>query len=317
MITTDLNLVKKALIEGELVAIPTETVYGLAANAFKATCVDKIFELKQRPANNPLIVHIPSLEFLSQVACEIPEIAKRLATAFWPGPLTLVLKKQVVIPDRVTAGRDTVGIRIPKHPLALKLLQQLDFPLAAPSANPFSAISPTTAVHVHNAFQDKLKFILDGGPCERGLESTIIGFENDQAVLYRHGAISLEAIEEVVGKIPVKNNNEENPEAPGMLSKHYAPKTPILLSKEIAKEVKNHSSKKLGLLLFKDSQGLDKLHQVKVLSLKGDLKEAAKKLYTSLHQLDQLDLDLILTEYFPENDLGRTINDRLKRAVKK
>lgn len=317
MITTDLNLVKKELIKGEPVAIPTETVYGLAANAFKATSVDKIFHLKQRPANNPLIVHIPSSEFLSKIACEIPESAKRLATAFWPGPLTLVLKKQKVIPDRVTAGKDTVGVRIPKHPLTLKLLKQLDFPLAAPSANPFGAISPTTAVHVSHAFQDKLKYVLDGGPCERGLESTIIGFENDQAVLYRHGAISLEAIEEIVGKIHVKNKNEESPEAPGMLSKHYAPKTPIVLSTEIAKDVKTYRLKKLGLLFFKDAQGFDKLHQVKVLSPKGDLKEAAKKLYTALHHLDQLDLDLIITEHFPENDLGRTINDRLKRAVKK
>jgi L-threonylcarbamoyladenylate synthase len=317
VITTDLNLVKKELIKGEPVAIPTETVYGLAANAFKATSVDKIFHLKQRPANNPLIVHIPSSEFLSKIACEIPESAKRLATAFWPGPLTLVLKKQKVIPDRVTAGKDTVGVRIPKHPLTLKLLKQLDFPLAAPSANPFGAISPTTAVHVSHAFQDKLKYVLDGGPCERGLESTIIGFENDQAVLYRHGAISLEAIEEIVGKIHVKNKNEESPEAPGMLSKHYAPKTPIVLSTEIAKDVKTYRLKKLGLLFFKDAQGFDKLHQVKVLSPKGDLKEAAKKLYTALHHLDQLDLDLIITEHFPENDLGRTINDRLKRAVKK
>jgi L-threonylcarbamoyladenylate synthase len=317
VITTDLNLVKKELIKGEPVAIPTETVYGLAANAFKATSVDKIFHLKQRPANNPLIVHIPSSEFLSKIACEIPESAKRLATAFWPGPLTLVLKKQKVIPDRVTAGKDTVGVRIPKHTLTLKLLKQLDFPLAAPSANPFGAISPTTAVHVSHAFQDKLKYVLDGGPCERGLESTIIGFENDQAVLYRHGAISLEAIEEIVGKIHVKNKNEESPEAPGMLSKHYAPKTPIVLSTEIAKDVKTYRLKKLGLLFFKDAQGFDKLHQVKVLSPKGDLKEAAKKLYTALHHLDQLDLDLIITEHFPENDLGRTINDRLKRAVKK
>ena len=317
MITTDLNLVKKELEKGEPVAIPTETVYGLAANAFKASSVDKTFHLKQRPANNPLIVHIPSSEFLSKIACEIPESAKRLATAFWPGPLTLVLKKQKVIPDRVTAGKDTVGVRIPKHPLTLKLLKQLDFPLAAPSANPFGAISPTTAVHVSHAFQDKLKYVLDGGPCERGLESTIIGFENDQAVLYRHGAISLEAIEEIVGKILVKNNNEESPEAPGMLSKHYAPKTPIVLSTEIAKDVKTYRLKKLGLLFFKDAQGFDKFHQVKVLSPKGDLKEAAKKLYTALHHLDQLDLDLIITEHFPENDLGRTINDRLKRAVKK
>lgn len=317
MITTDLNLVKKELIKGEPVAIPTETVYGLAANAFKATSVDKIFHLKQRPANNPLIVHIPNYEFLSKIACEIPESAKRLASAFWPGPLTLVLKKQKVIPDRVTAGKDTVGVRIPKHPLTLKLLKQLDFPLAAPSANPFGAISPTTAVHVSHAFQDKLKYVLDGGPCERGLESTIIGFENDQAFLYRHGAISLEAIEEIVGKIHLKNNNEESPKAPGMLSKHYAPKTPIILSTEIAKDVKTYRLKKLGLLFFKDAQGFDKLHKVKILSPKGDLKEAAKKLYTALHHLDQLDLDLIITEHFPENDLGRTINDRLKRAVKK
>lgn len=317
MITTDLNLVKKALEKGVPVAIPTETVYGLAANAFKVSSIDKIFHLKQRPANNPLIVHIPNVEYLTQVASKIPERAKRLASAFWPGPLTLVLKKQKLIPDRVTAGKDTVAVRIPNHPLALKLLQQLDFPLAAPSANPFGAISPTSALHVSNAFQEKLKFILDGGDCKRGLESTIIGFENEKAVLYRHGAISLEAIEEVIGKIGVKNNNEEKPEAPGMLSKHYAPKTPLLLSAKITKDVKIHHPKKIGLLVFKDTQGLEKQHKVEILSPKGDLNEAAKKLYNALHHLDQLDLDLIITERFPENNLGRTINDRLNRAAKK
>ena len=180
MITTDLKPVIKTLNNDDVVGIPTETVYGLAGNAYKESTVEKIFNLKKRPAFNPLIVHIASPEFLTQVATDIPSNAHLLAEAFWPGPLTLVLNKKNQIPDRVTAGKPTVAVRVPNHPLTLELLSKLAFPLTAPSANPFGSISPTTAAHVQGYFKGDLKFVLEGGPCLRGLESTIVGFDGNQ-----------------------------------------------------------------------------------------------------------------------------------------
>lgn len=316
MITTDLALAKQVLMKDDIIAIPTETVYGLAGNAYHEAAVEKIFQLKKRPFYNPLIVHIPSAAFLSEVARDVPELAQTLAEAFWPGPLTLVLKKSPKIPDLVTGGKDTVAVRMPQHPLALQLLAMLDFPLAAPSANPFGSISPTSAAHVDAYFKDDLAVVLDGGPCEKGVESTIIGFEDGQAILYRLGAIAVEDIEAKIVKLGVKNKNEQSPEAPGMLLKHYSPKTDMYLSEDIAKDLKAFEGKKIGLLLFKSTISADVVHQ-EVLSPSGDLAEAAKGLYAAMHRLDQLDLEVILAERFPEKGLGKTINDRLQRAVEK
>ena len=239
MITTDLDIAKKALDANEIIAIPTETVYGLAGNAFSESAIKKIFELKQRPFYNPLIVHIKSSAYLSEVACNVPEIALQLAAKFWPGPLTLIVNKLPKIPDLVTAGKETVGIRMPNHPVTLALLEQLDFPLAAPSANPFGSISPTSAAHVENYFKENLKVVLDGGNCEKGLESTIIGFENNKPVLFRLGAISLEEIEKEIGKVQIKNHGSETDlSAPGMLSRHYSPATNTYLTDNISEEIK-------------------------------------------------------------------------------
>lgn len=229
MITKNIQLAADKLKDGEILAIPTETVYGLAANAYSEDAVKKIFDLKNRPNNNPLIVHIKSYDFLQNVALDIPDAAIKLAREFWPGPLTLVLKKQAHIPDLVTAAKETVAVRMPNHPMSIALLEKLDFPIAAPSANPFGSISPTSAEHVYHYFKDNLDLILDGGHCEKGIESTIIGFQNNEAILYRHGSISVEEIERVIGKIKIMTKNETAPEAPGMLSKHYAPSTKIFL----------------------------------------------------------------------------------------
>ena len=317
MITSDINKVKTALIEGDIIALPTETVYGLAANIFQDSAVEKIFKIKKRPAYNPLIVHIASPTILEHVAKKIPSKAQELANAFWPGPLTLVLEKQNQIPNRITAGKSTVAIRVPNHPLALKLLNSLDFPLAAPSANPFGYLSPTSAEHVAYYFKKKLNFILDGGPCSLGLESTIIGFENEKPVLYRHGAIALEEIEKVIGPIQVKNKSNNKPSAPGMLCRHYAPKTKIQITDDISQVIKLNSDKKIGVLSFKKfTNSNSDIHQ-EILSISGNLEESAKNLYASLHRLDRMNLDLIITSFIPEKGLGKTINDRLKRAVKK
>ena len=238
------------LNEGKVVAIPTETVYGLAANAFDENAVRQIFEIKQRPTFNPLIVHIKSIDDLEKVASNIPDKAMKLAKHFWPGALTLVLPKKENIPNIVTAGKDTVGVRVPAHSIALDLLNQLDFPLAAPSANPFGSISPTSAEHVQKQLGNKVPFILDGGNCEKGIESTIIGFENDVPILYRLGSIAIEEIENEIGPITIKNFEEQNPSAPGMLKRHYAPQTKTIVTNDLNDVVNFYKGKRIGLLLF-------------------------------------------------------------------
>ena len=317
MITTDLELVINSLKRGEIVSIPTETVYGLAGNALKEESVDLIFNLKKRPAFNPLIVHIPDVYFLDRVAENIPDPAKLLANHFWPGPLTLILKKKASIPNRVTAGKDTVAVRVPNHPLTLELLKKLPFPLAAPSANPFGSISPTLAIHVYKYFGDKIPFILDGGSCKSGLESTIIGFENETPVLYRHGALALEKIKEVIGPVKELIKNDQNPQAPGMLSKHYAPQTETIRSENILETIANFPNKKIGVLSFQKIELSEEITHQEILSEKGHLEEAARNLYAALHRLDQLQLELIVVPYFPNHGLGKTINDRLQRAIQK
>jgi L-threonylcarbamoyladenylate synthase len=317
VITTDLNQAKTALNNNEIIAIPTETVYGLAGNAYSEEAIKKIFALKNRPLYNPLIVHIKSVDFLKNVASDIPQIALLLADYFWPGPLTLVLKKQARIPDVVTAGKNTVAVRVPNHPVALQLLSELDFPVAAPSANPFGSISPTNAQHVYNYFKEDLAVILDGGECERGVESTIIGFENHQPIVYRFGALSMEEIESKVGKVFTKNEDDTAPIAPGMLSRHYAPSTDTYLTDNVEQFIASLPDKKIGLLLFNHAvQGIAAEHQ-EILSPSSDLKEAAKNLYAAMHRLDKMNLDLIIAERLPDVGLGKTMNDKLQRAVKK
>lgn len=318
MITTTIETAKLALENNDIVAIPTETVYGLAGNAYNEDAIHKIFTLKNRPHYNPLIVHIKSASYLQQVAKNIPAIAIQLADAFWPGPLTLVLEKQDHILAIVTGGKNTVGVRVPAHPVALELLEALDFPLAAPSANPFGSISPTTAKHVHDYFTDTLETILDGGPCTKGIESTIIGFENEQPILYRQGSISIEDIEKITGKVEMRVHNDNSaPAAPGMLSRHYAPNTTTILTDNIHIAIEQYKGHKIGLLLFKNTMVPDIITAVEVLSNTGDTEEAAKNLYAGMHRLDKQNLDIIIAERLPNAQLGIAINDKLERATKK
>ena len=316
-ISTDILKAKEILENENLVAIPTETVYGLAGNIYSEKAINLIFKTKNRPFNNPLIVHIHSKELLEHIAQEVPEKAKKLAEAFWPGSLTLVLKKKENIPHNITAGKETVAVRVPNHPLTLELLKQLDFPLAAPSANPFGSISPTTSKHVVDYFTDTIEMVLDGGNCKNGIESTIVGFENEKAILYRLGSISVEDIESIIGPIQIVNKNDSSPNAPGMLSRHYAPNTKTILSENIEYEIKNYPTSKIGVLLFQDLKINDVNIEKEILSINGSLKEATANLYAAMHRLDKKGLDLIIAEKFPENDLGKSINDRLERATKK
>ena len=316
-ISTDLIRAKKILESNELVAIPTETVYGLAGNIYNEQSIKKIFETKKRPFFNPLIVHIHDKSVLEEIVSEIPEKAEILASTFWPGSLTLVLKKNSKISDLITAGKDTVAVRVPNHPMTLALLKSLNFPLAAPSANPFGSISPTTALHVADYFPGTLSMVLDGGNCENGIESTIIGFENNDPVLYRLGSISIEEIENVVGKIRVKTTTEKTPQAPGMLSRHYAPATRTILVDKVSSALDLHINKKIGVLLFQNPVLHPYILSTEILSNTGDLKEAMSNLYAAMHRLDKQNLDLIIAEKLPANHLGNSINDRLQRATKK
>jgi len=314
IISKDIQKAVQLLTENQLVAIPTETVYGLAGNIFSEKAIKSIFSTKKRPFFNPLIVHIPSIDSLSDLVTHVPEKAKLLAAAFWPGSLTLVLKKSNKIPDLITAGKDTVAVRVPNHPITLALLKKLPFPLAAPSANPFGSISPTKPTHVENYFRNSIKMVLDGGSCANGIESTIIGFENEEPVIYRLGALPLEEIEALVGAISIKNKKEEKPDAPGMLARHYAPKTSTFLVDDVTAEVKKHSEKKIGVLVFKYSLNNENITEI-ILSRKGSMQEAAANLYAAMHELDSKNLDIIIAERFSEFSLGKSINDRLKRAT--
>ncbi len=316
MIGTDIHKAISYLREEQVVAIPTETVYGLAGNALSRKAVATIFAVKNRPSFDPLIIHTNDFSKLETWVAEIPALAQDLAKAFLPGPLTFLLQKKPIIPDLVTAGSPLVAVRIPNHPITQQLLAQLEFPLAAPSANPFGYISPTTAHHVDQQLGDKIPYILDGGPCVVGLESTIIGFQEGHPVVYRKGGIAIEAIEAIIGTVEVKAHSSSNPQAPGMLKSHYAPGVPLILG-NIDKLVQENKDKKIGILSFQKQFSHLPAHQQLVLSPTGDFREAAQKLFSALRYLDGLEIDLIIAELLPELDLGRAINDRLRRAASK
>lgn len=311
---TDILAAKQFLENGQLVAIPTETVYGLAANALNATDVAKIFEAKERPEFDPLIVHTYSLNAVEEFVTDIHPALLKLAQAYWPGPLTLLLPKNDLIPDLTTSGLSRVGVRIPNHPLTLQLLQALNFPLAAPSANPFGYISPTTAQHVQKQLGSKISYILDGGACEVGLESTIVGEENNQIIIYRLGGLSVDAIESIVGNVSIQLNQSSNPKAPGQLKSHYAPKKPVFVG-NVSDLQKKHSGEKAGFIIFGEPAVELKGQLVKNLSLQQDYKEAAANLFAYLRELDEADIDVILCDILPGMSLGLAINDRLRRAA--
>lgn len=314
IIGTDILRARQLLIQGEVVAIPTETVYGLAGNAYNEQAVNKIFVIKERPSFDPLIVHAGSITQIQTFVKEWPEQAEQLAQHFWPGPLTILLPKKDLIPDRVTAGLNRVAVRIPDHPLTLHLLQSLPFPLAAPSANPFGYISPTTPQHVNNQLGDRLSYILSGEACRLGIESTIIGFEQGQPTIYRLGGIPIETIEQVIGPILLSTQSSNNPQAPGKLAQHYSPTKRMIIG-NIPSLIKQYETQRLGILAFDHYYpNVDIQYQVRLAPITGSLEEAASNLFAALRILDQMPIDLILGAYVPDIKLGKAINDRLKRA---
>lgn len=311
---TDISVAAAFLKDGKLVAIPTETVYGLAANALDTDAVLSIYETKGRPAFNPLIVHVHDAAEFEKYVIAVPPLVKKLAAAFSPGPLTFVLPKKESVPDIVTGGGATVALRVPAHSLTLELLRTLPFPLAAPSANPFGYISPVTAKHVNDQLNGKIPYILDGGACEVGLESTVVTVENEKLIVLRLGGISVDQLRTITADVELRINQSSNPSSPGQLKSHYAPKIPLYLG-DIEELQKAHAGKKMAILSFSKEYPFEKIVTTEILSAKSDLHEAARNLFSSLRRLDHSDAELILAERMPEHDLGLAINDRLERAA--
>lgn len=310
----DLAKARSLLQEGRLVAIPTETVYGLAGNALNADAVASIFATKKRPSFDPLILHTDSLEKISGFVEEIPPLARKLADKFWPGPLTILFKKKALIPDLVTSGLDTVAVRIPNHPLTLSLLESIDFPLAAPSANPFGYVSPTSPAHVQQQLGEAIPYILDGGDCEVGVESTIVSFEQARPTVLRMGGLAIESIEEVLGHVEVRAHSSSTPTAPGMLKSHYAPaKSFVLIDSEEAFTLPENEQ--FAVLVFDEFLASVPASKQYKLAPGGNVREAAKQLFGMMRMLDgREDVKQIIALKVPDRGLGRAVNDRLKRA---
>ena len=309
------NSIKKAchiLQSGGVVAIPTETVYGLAALCTHKEAISSIYRIKSRPASHPLILHSSSLESARPWIGAIDETLNKLAQHFWPGPLTLLLPPSELLSTQITSGLPRVALRIPSHPVARQLLEALDLPLVAPSANISGQISPTSSAQVADQLRHQIPYILEGGPSSWGLESSILGREGSAIVLYRKGSITQESIEKVL-KEPLHSTSLATAQAPGMQSKHYAPRIPLFLG-NTEELLSVHEKKEVGLLRF--SSFFEKIPspRQRVLSAKRNLREAAFSLFSSLYELEKMKIACILAEPVPDTGLGRAINDRLKRA---
>lgn len=317
MHTPEIQIAKLYLENEDVVAIPTETVYGLAANIYSEKAVEKIYQLKKRPRNSPLIVHVESIAQCEQLVHEIPMPLLTLMEHFWPGPLTVLLPKNERVPQWITGESPFVGLRMPNHPLTLDLIHQCGFPLAAPSANPFSRISPTTAAMVEHYFKEDDVFVLDGGPCVSGLESTIIGYENKRVKVYRLGSLSLEAITEVIGDVSYEGKSDKIFFTPGRYPKHYAPNTPVFLAENILDTIQTfglYKSQKIAVLSHSRVENLPENCSLFNWESSTDFANAAQKLYAKLFAIDQMQFDGMVIEKFPDVGLGKTINDRLQRA---
>ncbi len=314
--TESIRRAARTIKTGGLVAFPTETVYGLGCDAMNANAAAKVFEVKQRPQFDPLIVHIADLKQLEMVIASLPAVGQRLIDTFWPGPLTLVLPKQPAIPDLVTAGLSTVAVRMPNHPVAQTLIREAGTPIAAPSANPFGYVSPTTAQHVADGLGNRVDLILDDGPCPIGVESTIVSLVGSHPELLRPGSITIEQLSTVIGSIHRAAPVNEIPIAPGQLSRHYATRTPVtILASTGARPILN-DDERAGLLIFSHARDSDnRFTAVEVLSITGDLREAARHLFAALRRLDSLGLDRIYAEPCQEEGLGVAIMDRLRRCA--
>lgn len=310
-ITVAINFLKL----GKVIGIPTETVYGLAGNACNTSAIKKIYLAKNRPNTNPLILHFASLQQIKPYIIDFPETLLKLAQKFWPGPLTILLRKSNLVRNEITANQEYVAVRVPNHELLNSILNQLDFPLAAPSANSYGMVSPTEANHVKQDLEGKIPFILDGGTCKNGLESTIIGLQKESVVVYRLGSISLEELTKELGYTPkIVKSQKKKTATSGMEKHHYAPKTPLHYfdKKTSVKPLEN-----LGFIFFQELHPEVSDKNKIILSKSGNLVEAASKLYSSIIDMDKRNFHAIYVEQLPDEGLGKTMNDRLNRATLK
>ncbi len=316
---------------GGLVAFPTETVYGLGANAFDATAADRIYAAKGRPSDNPLIVHISSMDELYPLAREIPASAEKLAAKYWPGPMTIVLKKDPAVPDRTTGGLDTVAVRMPSDPVARAFIKLSGVPIAAPSANISGRPSPTRADHVMEDLDGRIDMVIDGGPVGIGIESTIIDLTGDIPTLLRPGAVTIEMLTETLGEVnidpaikgPMSEN--EHPKAPGMKYRHYAPKADMTIvrggSENVAAYINDRvkesgdSGRKAGIICTRESKNLYDRGDIKVVGTRTDEDTVARNLFSVLREFDEDGVDVIYSESFPEDDIGQAIMNRLSKAA--
>ncbi len=306
---------------GGLVALPTETVYGLGANALDAAAVEAIFAAKGRPPNNPVIVHVADAAAAEALAADWPQGAAKLAERFWPGPLTLVLPKRPIVPDIVTAGGATVGVRVPAHPVALALLRASGVPIAAPSANRSSRVSPTTAAHVLGDLDGRIDMILDAGPTPGGLESTVLDLAVEPAVVLRPGLVKLSQLEEVVGPVSAKAVQRGEPlRSPGMLEKHYAPRAQVVAVDQPAAETieRLHAAgKRVGWLRLADRQASlppQIERRLMIIEMPANSEAYSARLYAALHELDDAGVDCIVVDLPPQGDAWLAVHDRLRRA---
>ena len=310
---------------GEVVGMPTETVYGLAANALDGAAVAKIFLAKGRPQDNPLIVHIADKEQLSTLARMVPESARKLADAFWPGPLTIILPKAACIPDEVSAGLDTVGIRLPSHPVARALIREAGVPLAAPSANLSGRPSPTTSGHVMDDLGGKIPAIVEGGPCAVGVESTVVSLAGNVPRLLRPGGVSLEQLESVLGSVEVdralreKIGDEVRVSAPGMKYRHYAPKAPVTVvcgdPERTAVYITRHAGLDAGVICFSECAFQFEMHERRVIGSSDDVQTQARRVFDALRSFDATDVTEIWAQCPDDTGLGLAVANRLKKAA--
>lgn len=322
------NSAAKALREGKLVAFPTETVYGLGANALDQQAVKRIYEAKGRPSDNPLIVHIAKASQLNSLIKEIPAPAGALIKAFWPGPLTLVLKKSELVPDIITAGLDTVAVRMPDNPVALRLIEKAGVPVAAPSANLSGRPSPTTYQHVLEDLNGRIEYIINGGPCKIGVESTVLDCTAEKPVILRPGGVTREMLEKIIGQVEtdavLQPEAGIRPRSPGMKYRHYSPRAQMIIfegkSEEIIEKINSLASEnrakglRTGVLSSMENKDRYKAEVVVNIGSLYHLEEVASKLYDALRKFDEEKVDIIYSESFSEEGMGRAIMNRLKKA---
>lgn len=311
------------LRRGGLVAFPTETVYGLGANSLDAAAVESIFAAKGRPANNPVIVHVADSTAASQLVAEWPEIAARLAEKFWPGSLTLILPKRHEVPDAVTAGGSTIGLRVPAHPIALELLRTADIPVAAPSANRSTEISPTIASHVLKGLNGRIDFLIDGGPTPGGLESTVLDLTTNPPRILRPGLVTIDQLQAVIGRVAVADRaaptSTEPLRSPGMLARHYAPKAKLIVSENSVHTVQEllNSCGQVGWLRLSGStvECSSVPSAIKIIEMPRDAAAYSARLYAALHEMNEIGVDCIIADSPPTGNDWLAIHDRLRRAA--